>query len=254
MKNSINLVIPTMWNELNFCDYLENYISCNYINKIILIDNKHTSRPKNSLLKSKKIELVSYGKNIYVNPAWNEGYFRSQTDVICFLNDDIIVDNKIFESVSKLDFDQIDIIGVHLKGSVDNFHIVDHLDKTEKLIKLNIDKTKPIGGQAYAFGICMFVKRTSYKIIPGLYQIWYGDDYLVQNNNQIYALKTNMIKGEISKTIVTETKNKNSSIQRRIDLDSLNAYKYNHFLNGKNWDLLRNAFIKQKRLNDKDEI
>ena len=61
----------------------------------------------------------------------------------------------------------------------------------EELIKLNIDKTQPIGGQAYAFGICMFIKRSSYKVIPSLYQIWFGDDYLVQRNENIFALKTN---------------------------------------------------------------
>lgn len=249
MANSINVVIPTMWKESNFLRYLENYSKNNCINKIILIDNNHRERPISELFKNSKIEIISYGRNIYVNPAWNEGYYRSDTDVICFLNDDIFVESGVFDFMSKLDFTDIDIIGVHLKGSVDNYHIVGHPDKEEMLIKLNLNKSQPIGGQAYAFGVCMFIKRSSYKIIPSLYQIWYGDDYLVQRNNNIYALKTSKIHGEISKTIVLGTKNKNSDIQKRIDLDSLNAYKFNHFMNGKNWDLLRNVYLKSLRPN-----
>jgi hypothetical protein len=116
---------------------------------------------------------------------------------------------------------------------------------------MNIDKTQPIGGQAYAFGVCMFIKRSSYRVIPSLYQIWYGDDYLVQRNKNIYALKTSKIKGEISKTITKF--DKTSDVQLRINLDSLNAYKYNHFLNGKNWDFPKYEYAKNlsNRLNNK---
>lgn len=248
MKNQIDVVIPTMWKAPNFQKQLIAYTECKSIRKIFVIDNNHKNRPINYILNHEKIEIICYGKNIYVNPAWNEGYFRSKTDIICFLNDDIDVDNSIFDYIVSLDFKEIDIIGVHLKGSIDNYHIVDHPDKKEELIKLNLDKRHPIGGQAYAFGVCMFIKKTSYKVIPSLYQIWYGDDYLVQRNKNIYALKTSKIKGEISKTIVLETRSKSSDIQKRIDLDSLNAYKYNHFLNGKNWDLLRHAY---EKLNNK---
>jgi hypothetical protein len=244
MKNTINLVIPTMWKEQKLVEYLQDYCSSEYINKIIIIDNFYQARPKVETLNNSKIDLVSYGRNIYVNPAWNEGYYRSNSDIVCLLNDDIFVEDSVFQYVSKLNFSEIDLIGVHLRGSVDNFHIVNHSDQEEKLLKLNLDKTSPIGGQAYAFGVCIFVKRTSYKVIPSLYQIWYGDDYLVQRSKHVYALKTNKIHGEISKTIVAETTNKNSEIQKRIDLDSLNAYKYNHFLNGKMWKFPEAAYLK----------
>jgi hypothetical protein len=231
-----------MWKEQKLTQCLKKYSESHHVNKIIVIDNDKISRPVTDIFSNSKIEMVCYDRNIYVNPAWNEGYYRSNTDVICFLNDDIEVNTTIFEFISTLDFSEIDIIGVHLRGSEDNFHIVDHTDKKEDLIKMNVDKTKPIGGQAYAFGVCMFIKRTSYRVIPSLYQIWHGDDYLVQRNKNIYVLKTSKIEGEISKTITKF--DKNSDVQRRIDLDSLNAYRYNHFLNGKNWDLLKNAYVK----------
>lgn len=247
MKNDIDIVIPTMWKDSKFPQYLEQYCASECVKKIIIIDNDHRQRPTHVSLTNKKIEIVNYGKNIYVNPAWNEGFYRSTSNIICLLNDDIFVDHEIFRYISELDFSAIDLIGVHLRGSIDNFHIVEHIEKQEKLIKLNLDKSRPIGGQAYAFGVCMFVKRSSYKIIPSLYQIWYGDDYLVQRSDNVYALHTSKIHGEISKTIVLETKDANSEIQKRIDLDSLNVYRYNHFMNGKNWDWPKMARLKSKQ-------
>lgn len=248
--NSIDIVIPTMWRDTNFINCLKGYCASNKVQNIFLIDNDKSNRPVDNILHNSKIKIISYGKNIYVNPAWNEGYYRSKADVICFLNDDIKVESDIFDSMSKLDFTNIDIIGVHLKGSVDNYHIIDHPDKKEELIRLNVDKSQPIGGQAYAFGVCMFIKRSSYKVIPSLYQIWYGDDYLIQHSENIFALKTSKISGEISKTIVnlTKNKNKNSIIQKRIDLDTANAYKFNHFKNGKNWDILQKNMPKNEKV------
>ena len=234
--NTIDVVIPTMWRDENFISALQKYYEYDSIQNIFLIDNDYVNRPK-EFTPHKKIKIVNYGKNIYVNPAWNEGYYRSKADVICFLNDDIYVESQVFDFMKSLDFSNIDIIGVHLKGSIDNFHIIEHPDRKEELIKLNVNKSQPIGGQSYAYGVCMFIKRTSYKVIPSLYQVWYGDDYLIQRSENIYTLKTSRIHGEISKTIVA--KDIYSSIQKRIDLDSLNVYRYNHFFNGKNWDIIR---------------
>lgn len=233
----IDVTIPTMWFDEKFIDYLEQYCNFKSINQIIIIDNRKSHRPKSNILNHPKIKIVCYNKNIYVNPAWNEGYYRSITDVICLLSDDVFVAESVFDYVSKLDMTQIDIIGSYLKGSVDNFHIVEHPDKKEELIKMNVNKKQPIGGQSYAFGVCMFVKRSSYKVIPSLYKVWFGDDYLIQNCENIYALKTSKITGEISKTIVNF--DKKSAVQKRIDLDTHNAYHYGHFKNGKNWDILQ---------------
>lgn len=245
--NSIDVVIPTLWYVPTFLECLEKYCKCDSVKNIFIIDNNRLNRPETKLLSSSKIKIICYNKNIFVNPAWNEGYYRSTADVICFLNDDIRVENDIFDQIHSLDFSKIDIIGVHLKGSVDNYNIVDHPDKKEELVRLNVDKNQPIGGQSYAFGVCMFVKRSSYKVIPSLYQIWFGDDYIIQRNNNIFALKTNKIKGEISRTIVNLTKDKNSEVQKRIDLDTINAYKFNHFRNAKNWSILNDRIRNFKK-------
>ena len=191
------------------------------------------------------MELVSYGRNIYVNPAWNEGYYRSSADVICLLNDDISVEDGIWKLAAETDFAEIDVIGVNLRGASDNHTITAREDDGDYILRLNYDRTKPIGGQAWAFGICMFVKRSSYHVIPGLYKVWYGDDYLVQRNRNIYALSTNKITGGISKTLTQH--DETSEVSQRIRLDTTNAYKYNHFYDGLNWDIFQtNRYVNQQ--------
>jgi hypothetical protein len=235
--NSIDIVIPTMWCVDNFIQYLKQYCDYSSINSIILVDNQKSNRPQDDILNHPKIKLVCYNKNIYVNPAWNEGYYRSNADVLGILNDDVFVEEDIFNYISTLDMSNIDIIGSYLKGSIDNFHIAHQSIEGDELIKLNILKNRPIGSQSYAFGVCMFIKRSVYKPIPSLYKVWYGDDYLIQNCEHIYALKTNKITGEISKTLG----NKKGPIQKRIDLDTHNAYQYNHFKGAKQWDIIKHT-------------
>lgn len=234
--NKIDVIIPTMWRDENFPQYLEKYLTYESVNHIYLIDNDYSKKPK-QIVSNDKLTIINYGKNIYVNPAWNEGYFRSKADVICLLNDDINVEVDVFNFMEQLDFTEIDIIGVHLKDGITNYHITNHPDRKEELIKLNINKSKPIGGQSFAYGVCMFIKRSSYRVIPSLYQIWYGDDYLIQRCKNIYTLKTSKIHGVISKTIVSE--DIKPHLQRRINLDTYNVYRFNHFFNGKNWDIVR---------------
>ncbi len=237
MKNTIDLVIPTMWRSPSFASALRKYCSSPYVGEIILIDNNHRKRPEDDILSDPKVTLVSYGKNIYVNPAWNEGYLRSSADFICLLNDDITVEPEVFEFVANYDLTNVDIIGSFLRGTIDNFNINAKAVQGTRLFKLNLNKKHPIGGQSYAFGVCMFVKRSSYNLIPSLYKIWFGDDYLVQRCENVYALQTDKISGEISKTITQEMSS--VDISGRINLDTLNAYRYNHFLNGKEWDILK---------------
>jgi len=235
--NTIDIVMPTMWMVDGITENLERYCACPEIGKVIVIDNNPRRRPYSTVFENSKLELVTYGHNIYVNPAWNEGYYRSTAPVVCILNDDISVGDDIWRLVNKTSFDDIDVIGVHLKGSADNYHIDRFDNEEDRIVKLNYDRTQPIGGQAWAFGICMFVKRSSYRVIPSLYQVWFGDDYLVQHNQNIYVLMTNKITGMISGTLGKH--DAKSDLNKRIVLDTLNAYRYKHFTNGHEWDILK---------------
>jgi hypothetical protein len=235
----IDIVIPTMWYVEGFDKSLETYVNHDSINKIIIIDNNKSKRPNYDILKHNKVEIVSYGRNIFVNPAWNEGYYRAKSEILGILNDDIKVSSEVFDVVINFGLKSGDLIGVNLQGRQNNYKIDDYIDTKEEIVKLNYDRTKPIGGQSWAFGICMFMLRESYCVIPSLYQVWYGDDYFAQGAKNVYAINSNKIKGTISETL-TKFNDPDSDISKRIELDSKNLIAYDHFINGKNWDIPRN--------------
>jgi hypothetical protein len=240
----IDVIIPTMWMAKNTLDALQKYCNNPKINKIILIDNNVKMQPKefSAILKNSKIEYVSYGKNIYVNSAWNEGYFRSKSDIIAIINDDIVVDADIFDLALNHNPQPGDLIGVNLRGRQNNYKIDEIIDTQEEIVKLKYNKSVPIGGQAWAFGICLFMHRKTYRVIPSIYQIWYGDDYLAQHAKNIYAINSNKIKGTISETI-KKFNDPNDEISKRIELDSKNFLRFNHFQNAKSWDIPKNMIL-----------
>jgi len=242
----IDLIIPTMWFIEDFEKSLQTYVEHNSINKIIIIDNNKSKRPTYQVLNHQKIEIICYGRNIFVNPAWNEGYYRSQSEILGILNDDIHVSHEVFDIVINFNPKKEDLIGVNLQGKYDNYKIDDFIDTKEEIVKLNYDPKKPIGSQAWAFGICMFMRRESYTLIPSLYQVWYGDDFLAQNSKNIYTIKSNNIKGRISETLV-KFKDPDSDVSKRIELDSKNLILCNHFINGSNWDIPRNIIALYER-------
>lgn len=243
----IDIIIPTMWAVSTFIDALTVYTSSKLVNKIIIIDNDKRNRPKAEILTHPKIELVSYGKNIYVNPAWNEGVRRAKTDIIAIINDDIIVDESVFKMVCDFKLSPGDLIGVNLRGYQNNYKIDDYIHTEEQIVKMNYDSSKPVGGQAWAFGICMFMLRESYIEIPQLYQVWYGDDYLAQRAKYVYGINSNKIKGKISETLVKHMAQKESDINRRVELDSRNFLRFGHFKNSDNWDIPKHTIENAER-------
>lgn len=241
----IDVVIPTMWACVDFEQALMVYANHSRINKIIIIDNCRSARPNYEILNHPKIELISYGKNIYVNPAWNEGYSKSSSEILAIINDDINVSDNIFNMIVDFKLNPGDLVGVNLRGYQDNYKIDEYIDTVEEIVELNYDKNNTIGGQAWAFGICMFMLRESYHIIPQLYQVWYGDDYVAQRAKRVYAINSNKIKGKISETL-KKFNNPDDEISKRIELDSKNVLRFNHFTNAKNWDIPQNIINQYK--------
>lgn len=235
----IDIIIPTMWFVDDFCSYVESYVNHSKVNKVIIVDNNKSKRPSHEILKHSKVQIICYGKNIFVNPAWNEGYNRAKSEILAIINDDINVSHDVFDMVYDFGLKSGDLIGVNLRGYQDNYKIDDYIDTKEEIVKLNYKDNEPIGGQAWAFGICMFMLRESYTPIPNLYQLWYGDDYFAQRAKTVYAINSNKIKGKISETLA-KFNDPNSDISRRIELDSKNLITFNHFKNGKNWDIPHN--------------
>lgn len=204
----MDLIIPTMWREPLFASqFLPSYLDNGLVNKVILIDNNPADRP----VLPNNVELVSKGRNIYVNPAWNEGVCRASSEIVCLLNDDIFLPAEVIEVASSLDWQSIDIVGADINPNCSQ----------AKVSPVEVSLNAPLGSQLYGFGVCMFLPRARYKPIPSLYQIWFGDDYLVHQCERVYRMSY-PFKGSMSKTVGSP----DPAIQARIQLDTQNAQRY----------------------------
>jgi len=165
MKYSV--IIPTMWVPSTFKQELIYLINCQFIDEIIIINNRIEDTPIDDLLCHPKIRMINQESNIYVNPAWNLGVSLATNNFICLLNDDILFDTSVFEFLSDKITPDIGIIGLNMMDIIHpESHI--HLSTTTQ--------------RCWGFGCMMFFHKNSYVNIPYPLKILYGDDFLFYNN------------------------------------------------------------------------
>jgi SAM-dependent methyltransferase len=188
----IDIVIPTMWRPEGIIQNISNYIKSSIVSQLVIIDNDPENSKLSEIPKSGKIKIINHGKNIYVNPAWNEGASLCQAEILCIANDDITIDERLFEWITELNLSghAIDLIGTNLTET-DNTSIQ----------KIKTNRGVPLGTQFPSFGACMFMPRKMFRPIPSQLKIWFGDDYLTHQAKNIYLLNTPLIRGGMSATI-----------------------------------------------------
>lgn len=192
----MEFVIPTMWRKPGFIlDALEYYLSIKKVKKIIIIDNDFKRRPDSEILKSKKINILNYGRNIYVNAAWNKGMEKVSDDLICICNDDIRLDKLAISLVLEFESnnpDAVDLIGLSN----------DAKNKSFGIYPFKLDLTKNLGLQSGGlFGMAMFIRKKNYKNIPPDLKVWFGDDYLVRNCKNVFTIAQTKFIGGFGSTI-----------------------------------------------------
>jgi len=178
-----------------------------------LIDNDFKNQPKFNFTDYDKILVCKMSNNVFVNPAWNYGVFKSKSPLICLLSDDVYISEQIINYICSLDFTKIDIVGSYSSDK-------DVLELQE----IKVDKSINIGSYHYGFGCAMFMRRTSYTQIPHLYKIWYGDDYLVHNSKN--AFKIGICKDGLKFSETINSFPKNSVVKKRIEMDINNARRF----------------------------
>ena len=99
----ISVVVPTLWRFSPFADVCVDVADCELVKEVILINNNTQDQPALSHLiwSHPKIKILDFGRNIFVNPAWNVGVYHSQGDIICLWNDDLIFDLHLLELVDQ---------------------------------------------------------------------------------------------------------------------------------------------------------
>ena len=225
--SKVSAIIPTLWKAKEFTDHLVDVlIEDESVGEIIIIDNA----PADFSYDNEKVVMLRQEENLYVNSSWNLGVEESCYDKFIILNDDIIIPyNFVFELESVLTSDK-GVIGIDALSviKVDNFSSknITFLDRKIEL--------KPIENRAWGFGIVIAGHKKSYYKIPENIRIWYGDDYLVQKNNEYH--KTNYIVDDLPIFTMMST---TSDLSEFNEIKKFDNIVYDKFKKIYNWELLK---------------
>ena len=194
----ISVVVPTMWKYPPFLDFLKYIVALNIIEEIIIVDNDVENTPTDKILEHKKIKLVTFGKNIFVNPAWNFGVNSSISDIVCILNDDIQFDLKLFYKIDEFLTPNMGAIG--LSSGITEYG-------QTPVTTGSIDFEPFTNQNCEGFGELMFVHKCNWRDIPDGLDIGFGDnfifDYYFFNSYQNYFI-TNMFHYHAGSTTVNQ--------------------------------------------------
>lgn len=184
MKYSV--IIPTLWKSERTKKLLSDLSECEYVDEIIVIDNEYDGYQDT---KVEKIRFVSFGGNIYVNPAWNKGIELARNNHIALINDDINFNPNIFGVITEDVLSEYGIIGqsqFNYKGN----------NSDEPVLEKWTGATRDWG-----WGCLIMFDKNNWVDIPDNIKIWYGDDYIFKCNPATKSTMKNFnIETEMSTT------------------------------------------------------
>lgn len=186
----LSVVIPTMWRSESFLDMLEMIVNCKHVDEIIIIDNEKESTPDHEVLNNSKIVFYKSNSNLFVNPSWNLGAKLAKNDLLCFCQDDIVFDTRVFEKTISL-YETNHDVGVvgslvsyaHEESYEDKYYEfyadgkIDFVSNRES----DINKRPPSTGCGNLF----FVKKCDWIHIPEKIKIFHGEVLLWNHYNEI---------------------------------------------------------------------
>jgi hypothetical protein len=181
------VIIPTMWRYQPFYQFLEDMVQVPSVGQIIIIDNDPVNRPDLEILKhngQSKIDIFTFNKNIYVNPAWNLGVKFAKFDRICLYGDDLIFDLKLFQRMLPHISSERGVYGI-CPGNVEMGQ--------PPLTNGNIDIIHAPDPYHYrtnfGFGMLMFLHKSNWIDIPEELKLYWGDNFVF--DTQYYMMNQN---------------------------------------------------------------
>lgn len=159
----ISVIVPTMWKFAPFPDFLWDILEHPCVGQVILINNDHKHTPQHKIFTHAKILVLDFGQNIFVNPAWNAGAYYAKYPILCFINDDILFDLRIFARVLDKK-DEYGMIGL--------FHHDKQIDCKDIIV---IDRKDEFPN---AIGMVFFILQKNWIDIPSELNVHYGDYFL----------------------------------------------------------------------------
>jgi glycosyltransferase involved in cell wall biosynthesis len=166
-----SIVVPTMWKYAPFVEFLKDLVKFPLVDEIIIINNDQENTPVDDIFEHEKIKLVSFGRNIYVNPAWNFGVGVSRNNKICILNDDVIFDVKLFYRINEMDLSSTGVIGIS-PGNAEH--------RQPPFVNGSINIVPWQGENTLGFGCLMFIHKDWWIDIPTELKIYYGDNWIFE--------------------------------------------------------------------------
>jgi hypothetical protein len=163
-----SIVIPTLWKSNRTKKLLSDLSECEYVDEIIVIDNTLKDKTDNVV---GKIRTVSFGENIYVNPAWNWGIHNAKNASVALVNDDINFNPNIFDL-----FDTDLLV---------KFGIIGMGEGNYKSLNIDGDPILEVwqpGVNDWGWGCLIMLNRRYWMDIPNDIKIWYGDNVIKDVN------------------------------------------------------------------------
>lgn len=165
-----SVIFPTMWKFEPFIEFLKELAQHELVGEIIIVDNDRTHRPEEEILQHKKIKLLDFGKNIYVNPAWNEAVKVSSFDKLCICNDDVIFDLRLFRKAYEHVTEELGVMGLSVAPW--DQHI------TDGLIRIKVYEN---GDGQWGFPLCYFMHKSVWEPVPDSIKLFFGDNFIFDN-------------------------------------------------------------------------
>jgi len=208
-----SVIIPTLWKSDRTKRLITDLQECDYVDEIIIIDNSYDGHQDT---KVEKIRFVSFGGNIYVNPAWNKGIELAKNECIALCNDDINFDPNIFGVIDESILSYVGIIGMG-EGN--------YKDEIDKEKGSYIDIWEP-GINDWGWGCMILLNKKNWIDIPDDIKIWYGDNFIKDVNSVPKAVLRNF---------KVETEMSTTSDETEWDVIKKQDYEYfiNYLRNGK---------------------
>lgn len=149
---------------------LDEFEESSEVEEVIIIDNARKARPS---LKHSKIRFLEFGRNIYVNPAWNVGVAEAKGEYVCLISDDVLFDVDVLRQVNGM------------RGFAGPVGVIPNesdeiLASTVTLIGSGL---MPMG-----WGTVMMGRWKDYRPIPIDLLIYFGDEWLFKETQAQLAI------------------------------------------------------------------
>lgn len=169
--DKFSVIIPTMWRAMDLIPrLLESLVDHPLVGEIIIINNDPDRTPNLQELDDPKIIMLPQEHNIMVNPAWNMGAKIARFDKLCFCNDDIVFDTRLFDKMlSRCN----PSMGPH--GIIWGKEEYGQPPTTDGFIDFIIWKP---GDVIHCFGQLFFVHKDNWVPIDDRFKLYYGDDWV----------------------------------------------------------------------------